>query len=725
MIKKRSPGPPRPVKSKKKERRVGRGKIPGAAAGDGAAKKRKNVEEALRDSERIFTKVFRDNAAAIVLTRLRDGIILDVNQKWEEIFGYSRDEVVGKTAADDFVVWRHPEDRQRAISDLEKQGSLHNREFEFVRKNGDVWTALMSAEVIRLRGEPVNLVSLVDITEQRRIAEENRSLARFPSENPNPVLRLSPAGAILFANEASKPLLESRKRAGAGFVPEKLREAVSRAFIDRSPKTEEIECEDRTYSLHIVPIEGAGYVNMYGRDVTGEKRAEASLRRNEMRFRALFDKMSEGSALHEIVCDEKGVPVDYRFLEINPAFEQLTGLKRADIIGKLQTDILPGDDPEWVRIYGQVALSGEPVHFENYSPALKRHYDVYAYCPAPGQFAVLFTDISEHRKKEEELRRLNRMLKAHSHSTHSMMHATDESAYLQEICRIIVEDCGHALVWIGHAEDDEEKSVRVLAYAGFEASYLETLRLTWADSERGRGPTGTAIRTGKPVICRNMKTESCFEPWREDAMNRGFAASIAIPLRAEGKSFGALTIYSRDVDPFSPDEVKLLTELTDDLAYGIKTLRLRLEHARAEAALDVSLTKYRVLFDSFPLGISIADKDGKLIESNREAERLLELTKEEHEKRTVDSKDWRLIRADGTPMPESEFASVRALKENRLVENVEMGIVKGAGDVTWINVTAAPIPLEEFGLAITYGDITERSGWRKRCRKAAITWRNC
>jgi PAS domain S-box-containing protein len=113
--------------------------------------------------------------------------------------------------------------------------------------------------------------------------------------------------------------------------------------------------------------------------------------------------MTEGFALHEIICDENGKPCDYRFLEINPSFERLTGLKREDVAGKLKSEVLPDDDPYWVEIYGAVALTGQPIHFENYSSALNRHYDVFAYCPAPRQFAVLFMNITERKQAEEHL----------------------------------------------------------------------------------------------------------------------------------------------------------------------------------------------------------------------------------------------------------------------------------------------------------------------------------
>ena len=124
------------------------------------------------------------------------------------------------------------------------------------------------------------------------------------------------------------------------------------------------------------------------------------------------------------------------------------------------------------------------------------------------------------------------------------------------------------------------------------------------------------------------------------------------------------------------------------------------DRVKIEDALRLNLEKYRVLFDMFPMGITVADKDGKILESNREAERLLGISKAEQERRAIDGTEWKIIRPDGSLMPAEEYASVRALKENRLVENIEMGIVKGKDNLTWINVTAAPFG--DYGVVVTY-----------------------
>jgi PAS domain S-box-containing protein len=210
----------------------------------------------------------------------------------------------------------------------------------------------------------------------------------------------------------------------------------------------------------------------------------------------------------------------------------------------------------------------------------------------------LWQEVAERKRGEAALLRLNKALKALSDSSQAVIRAKDEPEYLNDVCRIIVEDCGYSMTWIGFTENDDAKSVRPAAYSGFEEGYLETLKLTWADTERGRGPTGTAIRTGNVAVCRNMLTDPAFMPWREEAIKRGYASSIVFPLRSDGRVFGAISMYSKEADPFTEDEIRLLTELTDNVAYGIEVLRIRAAQKRAEESLRESEGRVRRKLDS-------------------------------------------------------------------------------------------------------------------------------
>lgn len=191
-------------------------------------------------------------------------------------------------------------------------------------------------------------------------------------------------------------------------------------------------------------------------------------------------------------------------------------------------------------------------------------------------------DMSQRKRNETRLKQLNRALQTLSKTNHTLIHASSEEGLLDEICRIIVEEGGYRLAWVGFAQFDDERSVKPIAQYGFEADYLDTLRISWQEDEYGRGPTGTAIRTGKPSVCRNILEDPKYGPWREQALQRGYASSISLPLESAGQTFGALNIYSNEPDAFEGEELKLLMELADDVAFGIHNQRMRFEHSHIE-----------------------------------------------------------------------------------------------------------------------------------------------
>jgi len=150
---------------------------------------------------------------------------------------------------------------------------------------------------------------------------------------------------------------------------------------------------------------GCGWARRQLNDhLTERKQRETALQESQRRYQTLFSSMTDGFAIHQIITDEHGKPCDYCFLDVNRSFERLTGLKRNELIGQRVRTVIPDIEPYWIERYGQVALTGEPAHFENYSAALNRWYEVYAYRPESRQFAAIIMDITTRKKVEIDLR---------------------------------------------------------------------------------------------------------------------------------------------------------------------------------------------------------------------------------------------------------------------------------------------------------------------------------
>lgn len=192
----------------------------------------------------------------------------------------------------------------------------------------------------------------------------------------------------------------------------------------------------------------------------------------------------------------------------------------------------------------------------------------------------------ERQKAEVSLRRANRALRTLTGAQQAVGEAREEPELLEEICRLVVDRGGYRMAWVGLAEKDEARTLRPVARAGADDGYLESLGATWDDGERGRGPAGTAIRTGRPCVIRDIATDSRFAPWRQEALRRGFASALGLPLRAQDEPFAALTIYAPDPDAFEEDEVAFLADVARVVSRGIETLRAKEALRRSQEQLQ-------------------------------------------------------------------------------------------------------------------------------------------
>ena len=334
-------------------------------------------------------------------------------------------------------------------------------------------------------------------------------------------------------------------------------------------------------------------------DITERKRLENLLAESQALYKRVFETASDGIVLLE---KQEG-----HIMQANPAAETMLGYSEKEYLGKKLPDIgISLDAIVFPEIMHYLDRQGV-LNYNDVPVTTRSGQDIYAdiYLVDRAELAQCnIRDVSERKKKEEDIERLNRTLLARSNSSKAMIRADNEAWYLGEVCRIIVEDCGHALVWIGFAEQDEHKTVRPVAHAGFDGGYLDAANITWADTARGCGPIGTAIRTGRPSVFHNIVGVPTFAPCQIEALNRGYAAVIGVPLLAKGKAFGSLNIYSEHQNPFSEDEVQLLSDLAADLSYGIAAIRRRTAQAKAESALRESEERYHYLFDNMLEGVA-------------------------------------------------------------------------------------------------------------------------
>ncbi len=202
----------------------------------------------------------------------------------------------------------------------------------------------------------------------------------------------------------------------------------------------------------------------------------------------------------------------------------------------------------------------------------------------------------DQSRTEQELIRAKRALKTLSSCHRAMIRSMNKEDLLQDICRIIVEEGGYSMAWVGLAADDKKKSIKVLAKSGNYDGYFENIDLNWSKGRDGRCPEGSAIRTGKPYVVRDILSNPEVMPWRGEALKQGFSSVVSLPLTSNGRPFGALTIYSDETDLFNNEEVDLLKRLGDSLVYGVVAIHTHKKLNLAEGEAKRSLGKLQKAF---------------------------------------------------------------------------------------------------------------------------------
>jgi PAS domain S-box-containing protein len=433
------------------------------------------------------------------------------------------------------------------------------------------------------------------------------------------------------------------------------------------------------------------------------------LKRSEEKYRALFASMLTGFAYHEILLDKNGKPVDYVFLEVNDAFERMTGLRKSEITGKRVTEALPGirDDPaDWIGLYGRVALTGGEARFEQYSRPLDRWYDVSAYSPEKGYFVTLFDDITE-RKQAEALLKLN---ESRLEALHELSHMTDVS--VDDMAAFVLEQAvrltGSKLAFLG-AMADGEKTVRIHAWSKQAMRECSVIDKPIHFPIEKAGIWAEAIRQRRPIIVSDFS--------RPNEMMRGLPEEhvelrnlLSVPV-FDGESIVAVAAVGNKDGEYDASDINQLGLLMTGMWQYVRRRRTeeelaghreRLEelveertaelmrtnddlqreiagHGEALDALGESETRFENLIESAPVGISISTPEGRVIEANSYLVKMLE----------YGSKGELLKLPASAHYAESRDRErfLEALKSGK-ARDLEVQLKRKSGEVFWASVTS-------------------------------------
>ena len=359
-------------------------------------------------------------------------------------------------------------------------------------------------------------------------------------------------------------------------------------------------------------------------DITERKEATEQVRHHA-------DRLRESEAQYRLLFADNPHPMwvfDFetlKFLAVNTEAERHYGYTAEEFLRMAITDLrTPGDAAE-LRL--ELEIQSPLGRRRRRSRHLKKDgslilvdatSDAITFAGRAGRLVVAH-DITDRVRAENEAVRSTRALQTLSRCNEALIRSETEQALLAAICTLAVDVGGFVLAWVGFARDDASKTIEPQAHAGIESGYLTKTLITWSETDpNGNGPPGRVIRSGEAVVIPDLASDETFRPWLSEAQARGFCGVVCLPLKEQSRTFGVLALYLPEVRPLHAEELHLLRELADDLAFGIANHRVRVERLHDQKAL----AQQAALLDKATDAIFVRGLDDRITYWNKGAERV-------------------------------------------------------------------------------------------------------